>query len=79
MNELIEQIVSEWVLEKRVNLKSRRAAKITLRRDWEDLAVLLDNLSLLTQRAADGGKPTELREDDNSCQCLMCGDVHRRR
>lgn len=36
-------------------------------------------MSRPTQRAADGGKPTELREDDDSCQCLMCGDVHRRR
>lgn len=23
-------------------------------------------------------QPIELREDDDSCQCLMCGDVHRR-
>jgi hypothetical protein len=26
----------------------------------------------------DSGNPTELREDDDSCQCLMCGNVHRR-
>lgn len=53
MNELIEQIVSEWVIEKRVNVKSRRAAKVALRKDWEGLASLLDQLSLLTPRALD--------------------------
>jgi hypothetical protein len=35
--------------------------------------------SQLTSLVPDSDKLTELREDDDSCQCLMCGDVHRRR
>jgi NADH pyrophosphatase NudC (nudix superfamily) len=68
MEKLVTNIVSVWVLEDRRNLEHMRAVKWAVRQLFPKLAYLLDELCLLTQRAAD--LPTGAAKYD---RCPECG------